>query len=145
MLALSVAEEAAAAFCASARRRGYAPSPSAAVGAVWWTGTAATAVTPTAATNRESNTPDAPLRVADQPYEARKGERDVAAAEGGAAPAARQPAPRQAAPVAVAQRTVPRSGATSAGCTTASVRAGARAVVGYAPFPAARSPALKPR
>ena len=53
--------------------------------------------------------------------------------------------PLQSAPVAVAQRAVPRSAATSAGCTMASVGAGARAAVGYAPFPAPRSPAPKPR
>jgi len=62
------------------------------VGAAWSTGTAATAAAPTAATNRRSNTPGAPLRVAEWPSEAGKGERGVAAADGGAAPAARQPA-----------------------------------------------------
>jgi len=145
VLALAGAEEAAPAICASANSRGYAPSPSAAVGAAWSTGTAATDAAPTAATNRGSNTPGAPLRVAYQPAEAGKGERGVAAAYGGAAPAARQPAPLQSAPVAVAHRAVLRSAATSAVCSKASVGAGARAAVGYAPSPAARSPAPEPR
>jgi len=47
--------------------------------------------------------------------------------------------------VAPAQRAVPRSAASSAGCTTALVGAGARAAAGYAHFPAAHSPAPKPR
>jgi len=69
----------------------------------------------------------------------------VAAADSGAARAARQPAPLQAAPVAVAHRAVTRLAATSGGCTMASVGAGARAAVRYAPFPAPRSPAPKAR
>jgi len=145
VLALAGTEEAAAALCGFANRQGYAPSPSPAVGATWLTGTAATAAAPTAATNRASNTPGAPLREADQPSEAGKCERGVAAADGGAAPAAWQPAPIQEAPVAVAQRAVQHSSATSTGCTTASVGARSSAAVGYAPFPAARSPATEPR
>ena len=60
VLALAGAEEAAAACFASANRRGYTPSPSAAVAAVRSTGTVATATAPTAATNHGLNMPAAP-------------------------------------------------------------------------------------
>ena len=89
--------------------------------------------------------PGAPLGVADQLAESESGDQCVAAGDDEAASAARQPAPLLAAPVDAAQRVVPRSTATSAGCTTASVEAGARAAVLYAPFLAARLPAPQSR